>query len=79
MKTTTPLMAALFATALTGVAFAEEGKKMDFTSVDANGDGAISQEEAQAVPAILEQWTALDANADGKVDEAEFNSLKGQS
>lgn len=79
MKTTTTLLAALFATSLSGLALAEEGKMPKFSDLDANGDGAITQEEAGAAPAVIEQWTALDANADGKVDEEEFATLKGQS
>ena len=79
MKTTTTILAALFATALSGAAFAQDGEMPKFADLDANGDGAITEDEAGAAPQVMEQWTALDANGDGQVSEEEFANLKGQS
>jgi hypothetical protein len=47
-----------------------------FAEVDANGDGAVSQEEfASAYPdAGEEAWTQIDANADGQVTEDEHQA-----
>lgn len=43
-----------------------------YNELDANKDGAISQDEAAVLPVLKEQWKELDANADGKLDQAEF-------
>ena len=64
------LVAILGAIVLSSVAFA------DMKTLDADGSGTISQEEAQANPAVAEQFTVLDANGDGQVDEAEFAAFE---
>lgn len=47
-----------------------------FGDVDANGDGAVSQDEfASAYPEAGEDlWIQIDANADGQVTEDEFQA-----
>lgn len=47
-----------------------------FAEVDANGDGAISQDEfAAAYPEAGEEgWTQVDANADGQLTEDEHQA-----
>ena len=47
-----------------------------YKNLDANQDGAISQEEAAAMPGLNEKWVELDVNADGTVDEAEFAKME---
>ncbi len=75
----TTILATLFAGTLAGTAFAQDGEMPAFADVDADGNGAISQEEAATAPVVQEQWSALDVNADGQIDETEFASLKAQS
>ena len=50
-----------------------------FARLDADGDGKLSREEAQADPRLSSQWDSLDANADGNVDESEFSALEGHA
>ena len=47
-----------------------------YRDLDANEDGAISQEEAAASPTVSDQWTTLDTNADGQLDQAEFAKME---
>ena len=62
----------LFAAGVIGLAGAAHAAS--FTDIDANADGAISQEEfAAAYPdAGDDAWTAADADADGTLTEAEL-------
>lgn len=41
-----------------------------FEEVDANGDGVISEQEAQAVEGL--DFEAADQNQDGQLDQAEY-------
>jgi Ca2+-binding EF-hand superfamily protein len=66
-------VAALFA----GGAVASESEQ--FTKLDANGDGAISMEEAAVDNKLTEAWSAIDANQDGKVESAEFSAFEEMS
>jgi Ca2+-binding EF-hand superfamily protein len=51
-------------------------------SVDANADGIVTREEAQAHPRFAGQFDAVDTNKDGKLDAAEMNvhreAMRGQ-
>ena len=67
------LTLAALAMLVAGGAAADEGM---YRNLDANQDGAISPEEAAAMPGLNDKWTKLDANADGKLDEAEFAKME---
>jgi Ca2+-binding EF-hand superfamily protein len=43
-----------------------------FTRVDLNGDGKLSREEAERLPAIAAMFDKLDADHDGQLTLAEF-------
>jgi Ca2+-binding EF-hand superfamily protein len=47
-----------------------------FESLDADADGAISQDEAQGNPALSALWEEVDTNKDGQLDEAEFSAVE---
>lgn len=72
MNTKTAL-AILAAAALSGTAFAA-----DMQTLDTNQDNQISQDEAQADPALVEKWAELDANQDGVLDQEEFAKFEAQ-
>jgi Ca2+-binding EF-hand superfamily protein len=52
-------------------------QEADFATLDANGDGAISQDEALADPVVAENFGAADANQDGVLSEEEFQAAFG--
>ncbi|WP_411849961.1 EF-hand domain-containing protein [Stenotrophomonas sp. LGBM10] len=43
-----------------------------FQALDVDGDGFISREEAQANPALADEFTALDVKRRGKLDRADL-------
>jgi hypothetical protein len=45
---------------------------ISFEELDANGDGAISKEEAAVDPALAQAFDTLDKDADGKLSPAEY-------
>ncbi|MFX7784963.1 hypothetical protein ABTJ92_22335, partial [Acinetobacter baumannii] len=45
--------------------------RIHFTVLDVNGDGFISREEAQANPALTDEFNALDVKRRGKLDRAD--------
>ncbi len=51
----------------------------EFSEVDADGDGAISMEEAKAAMPDLNEdaFKAADADGNGTLSEAEFATLQG--
>lgn len=44
----------------------------EFSSLDANGDGYISREEAASDDEIANNWSEADQNNDGQLDQSEF-------
>jgi Ca2+-binding EF-hand superfamily protein len=46
----------------------------DRVRVDANGDGIITREEAQAYPRLATHFDAADANRDGRLEGAEIEA-----
>ncbi|MET0067278.1 MAG: hypothetical protein ABW076_13105 [Candidatus Thiodiazotropha sp.] len=50
-----------------------------FSTLDANGDGSISSEEATANEMLYNGWETADANQDGTVDAAEFSAFEAKS
>lgn len=45
-----------------------------FDALDADHDGKVGQQEAQAHPTVSEHFTKADANADGSLSKEEFDS-----
>src|SRR5690606_26074175 len=43
--------------------------------LDTDGDGAISQSEAQGSTRLVEEWDQLDRNDDGKLDSSELGNV----
>ncbi len=44
-----------------------------FKRADADGDGNLSREEANQLPAVAQRFEQLDANNDGKLSRKEFD------
>lgn len=64
---------ALSALTATGVVYANPGAQWpSFDQVDKNKDGAIEQNEAQAVKGL--DFSKADSNHDGKIDAAEYKA-----
>ena len=53
-------------------AFAAGAQADKFRSMDANGDGFVSREEAHAVPGFQDAFDEADENRDGRLDADEF-------
>jgi hypothetical protein len=47
-----------------------------FEELDANGDAAISKDEAAVDPALTQAFGTLDQDADGKLSESEYSAYK---
>ncbi len=67
MKLNYAIIATLFAA---GTAVAAEAP--DFTAIDKDRSGAVSREEARAVPEVLELFSRVDANQDGQLSAIEY-------
>jgi hypothetical protein len=52
-----------------------QSRKQKFQSLDKNGDGKISREEAQASPELMVIFTPVDTNSDGDITVVEFEAV----
>ena len=51
-----------------------------FQKVDTDANGAISMDEARAVPGLADNFTKADKNGDGQLSKSEYESaMKGQN
>lgn len=74
MRWNLPLAALLVAVA--GSAGATSPTKPNCHSVDADGDGVVTREEAQAIPRLAGQFDSADANKDGQLDATEVETYR---
>lgn len=49
-----------------------------FSEADRDGDGYISQDEAENNSMLKDRWSAVDTNSDQRIDRAEFSALEKQ-
>ncbi|HSC07683.1 MAG TPA: hypothetical protein VLD59_12730 [Steroidobacteraceae bacterium] len=47
----------------------------DFASLDANGDGSVSQDEAKADATLSAKFAELDTDKDGKISSSEYKKM----
>lgn len=57
-----------------GAAIAADAPK--FETLDQDGNGTISAQEAEAAPNLADAWDKADSNQDGVVDRAEFSAFE---
>jgi hypothetical protein len=50
----------------------------EFSTVDVNVDGAISQEEAKALPELTAVWAEADADKNGKLSSKEYSEARSK-
>lgn len=62
---------ALITLAASSAAFAA-----DFSTLDADGNGAISVQEASVDAALMEQFDKLDTDGNGELSKAEFEKAE---
>jgi hypothetical protein len=55
---------------------ASQSKSMDYTKLDANGDGAISKDEAKADPTLSAKFDELDKDKSGSLSTTELSAKK---
>jgi Ca2+-binding EF-hand superfamily protein len=60
---------------LSTAVFAGEGT-VDFSTLDANQDGALSAEEAASDLELSKNWSVIDADENGVIDQAEFSAFE---
>lgn len=70
-------IAAVAAFGLISMAAAAE-QKADFASLDKNGDGKVSVNEATVNDALFVAFKDLDTNKDGELTKEEFARYKGK-
>lgn len=57
---------------------ADKSGKSTFQSADADGNGAISMDEARSVPGLADKFAQADKNGDGQLSKSEYESaVKG--
>jgi len=50
----------------------------EFSTVDVNVDGAISQDEAKALPELTAVWVEADADKNGKLSSKEYSEARSK-
>ena len=50
-----------------------------FARLDEDGDGAISRQEAQAEPSLLERWSEYDQDGDGALNRDELSAFSASA
>lgn len=60
----------------TETTMATEGQWPEFTTLDANGDGYVSKDEAKANAQLQANWDTLDADKNGSLSSSEYAKAK---
>jgi Ca2+-binding EF-hand superfamily protein len=68
------LLTMIFAAAAANAGDAPGPGRPDRPTLDANGDGIVTREEAKAYPRLTADFDAADANKDGQLDAAELQA-----
>lgn len=79
MKTALTLTALVLASASMGVAAKTMGAEDALNQLDANGDGVLTQDEANVDLLLAEQFEMLDADGSGDLSMEEFESFYAES
>jgi Ca2+-binding EF-hand superfamily protein len=54
----------------------DTSSKKVFDTLDKNGDGKITKEEAAGVDTLVEDWVTIDVNNDGSIEVSEFAAVE---
>lgn len=65
-------------TGIEGAAQEHEAQSGDLQALDADMDGAVSEQEAQGNPQLVVRWDELDTNNDGQLDQDEFARFEAE-
>lgn len=81
MKTALTLAALVLASASMGAAAETEGMGAEeaFNQLDANGDGVLTQDEANVDLLLAEQFEMLDADGSGDLSMEEFETFYNEN
>ena len=81
MKTALTLTALVLASASMGAAAETEGMGAEeaFNQLDANGDGVLTQDEANVDLLLAEQFEMLDADGSGDLSMEEFETFYNEN
>lgn len=77
MHTAKMAIAVLALSAVSFVAYGagdKSGKATSFQTADADGNGAISMDEARTVPGLADKFAQADKNGDGQLSKSEYES-----
>ena len=70
-------LAIIGAMAVSFAAVADDtSSKTVFDTLDKNGDGKITKEEAADVDTLVEDWVTIDVNNDGSIEVSEFAAVE---
>lgn len=69
---------AFLSLACTGIAFAEDGARLEaaFKKADKDNDGTLTRDEAKAMPRVAKNFDAIDADKDGTVS---LDEIRGKA
>lgn len=70
------ILSAVFITAISASALAEDSATIPFNDLDINSDNSLSIAETVSLPEIATQWNELDVNGDGQLSRGEYSAYQ---
>lgn len=60
----------------TDTTMATEGALPEFTTLDVNGDGYVSKDEAKANASLTAKWADIDTDKNGSISSSEYSKAR---